>query len=205
MADGLASSGFTTKMAILSALDAIVAEKSYEKASIASICEIAKVSRSTFYHHFKDKNSVLQWHSRIAYEMGIDQIGRSLGWLNGHMVTTQIIERYKGLYFLGGTSSEYSAVVPSFIRHRVDNLRETIVDFQHMRLTPLLDFQIQAMASVESAMANRYYANELGMSMKEFCSSIVTLVPSELYAATEIHEQKYPGDTMLLLSIIHGD
>lgn len=185
MDNNYTSPGFNTKMKIVEALDALSQETSFEQVSILQICERADISRSTFYHHFCDKNAVLQWHSSIVYEAGVDQIGRTLTWFEGHLLTTRGLERYRSLYYRAGYSNEYGGVKPFFVRHHVDTLRETLTEYQKKELTPLLDFQIHATAAAESSMANLRYAGELTLSTKEFCTYLVSIVPRELFEALQ--------------------
>lgn len=175
------SPNFNTKMKIVESLDALAQEANFEQVSILQICERAGISRSTFYHHFCDKNAVLQWHSSIVYEAGIDQIGRTLTWFEGHLLTTRGLERYRNLYYRAGYSNEYGSIKPFFVRHRIDTLKETLAEYQNVPLTTLLEFQICATAAAESAMANRRYAGEFSMSTKEFCTLMTTIVPRDLY------------------------
>ncbi|HIW76856.1 MULTISPECIES: TetR/AcrR family transcriptional regulator [Gordonibacter] len=189
-----ASLGFNTKMKIVEALDDLAQHTSFERVSILQICERADISRSTFYHHFCDKNAVLQWHASVIYEAGIDQIGRTLNWFEGHLLTTRGTERYKNLYYRAGHSTEYASIKPFYVRHRIDTLKETLTEYQNKPLTPLLEFQICATAAAESAMANRRYAGELVLPTKEFCTYMASIVPRELYNA--LKDPVHPHDDL---------
>ena len=48
-----------TRKTIFETATTLFAEKSYEKVTIAEICKVAGVSIGAFYHHFKNKESVL--------------------------------------------------------------------------------------------------------------------------------------------------
>ncbi len=199
MVEGYASQGFQTKMAIVSALNDLTESLSFEQVRIFQICERAEIARSTFYHHFCDKNAILQWHSFLAYEIGIDRIGRTSSWFQGHMFTTLMLESYRNLYFKAGVTQEYSGVRPWYIRHRIENLTETVTDFRGVTMTPLLDFQIRAMAATEAAMANYRYSRELHVPIEEYCRMMERTVPRELFEATEVTNAGPDPDAFKLL------
>lgn len=50
-----------TKKALASALKELMEEYSFEKISIASICERCGMNRKSFYYHFKDKYDLVNW------------------------------------------------------------------------------------------------------------------------------------------------
>lgn len=174
-----------TKLNIARSLNELCQKRPFSKIPIEAVATEANVSRSSFYHHFEDKNDVVKWLSRQCYANGIDQIGRTLTWFEGHLVTTKEMERYSKLFVSAASSTEYNAGRPFFIRHRQSTLAETITDYQHAELTTLLLFQIEALPQVEMIMANNYINGSYEVSLKEFCSMMVSLVPRELYTALE--------------------
>ena len=189
--------GLSTKMRIVSALDELVGEKDYEKIHVSEICERAGVSRSTFYHHFEDKNAILQWHSVIAYKAGIDEIGRTLNWVQGHMVTSQFLSRYTNLYRDSGRGRDYGNVRQFFTRYRAETLRETVTDYIGAELTDEIEFQIKATAVLEAAMADERYNDKIELDIETYCRRLVRCIPRELYELTNnVPEQS--GDDLTL-------
>lgn len=51
---------FKSRQKIISSLLDLLEEKSFDDISIASICQHAQFSRTTFYAHFSDKNAIIQ-------------------------------------------------------------------------------------------------------------------------------------------------
>ena len=51
-----------TKAKIFRAAKDILKKKGYEELSIKNICEEAKVSNGSFYHHFKTKDDLLSYY-----------------------------------------------------------------------------------------------------------------------------------------------
>lgn len=180
------SSSFKTKIKIIDAIYTLTDKVPYDQINILAICETADISRSTFYHHFYSKNAALQWHCNFIYEAGIDRIGRDLTWFEGHLITTRSFEPYKRLYAQAGILGEYDAPRPCFSRHRVETLADTITQCQQKELSPLLIFQIEALAASEAILTNEWLAgNSICTTVKEFCDFMISIVPHELYKTLE--------------------
>ncbi len=171
-------------MKILQALADLCKEQPYETISVLEICKNAGVSRSTFYHHFFGKDDITQWHSNIMYSAGIDKIGRSLTWFEGHLITTRAFEPYKDMYRSASSLGILSGPRPAFIRHRVEVLTDTLVNYQHKELTPLLSFQIRCTAIMEAEASLSWFSGSSEFNnIKDFCHGIESLVPYELHEA----------------------
>ena len=89
---------YLTKMKIAEALESICERTRFDRISTGLIAEEAGISRSSFYYHFENKNAVVVWLSNQAYEQGIDQIGRTLTWFEGHYITTSYLDRFPLLF-----------------------------------------------------------------------------------------------------------
>ena len=193
--------GLGTKMRVVAALDELVGEKDYEKIHVSEICERAEISRSTFYHHFEDKNAILQWHSVIAYKAGIDEIGRTLTWYQGHLITSQFLARYTNLYAVSGRGRDYGNVRQFFTRYRTECLRETVTDFIGAELTDEIDFQIQTTAVLEAAMADERYNGKITLDVETYCKRLVRCIPRELYELTNNVSKQENNDLTLAIML----
>ncbi|MGV8083078.1 MAG: TetR/AcrR family transcriptional regulator [Coriobacteriia bacterium] len=149
--------------------------------TVDDIAKEAGVSRSTFYHYFSDRNAVVNWYSLLLYKEGIDQIGRTLNWFEGHLITTKGFMEYRPLFNGASFALEFSAARPTFIRHRQETLSETVTEYKHVELTERLAFQIEAVANMEAVMPGRWEAGKYHFSLKELCDLLVSLVPRELF------------------------
>ncbi len=200
MQDGtFVSRGFQTKMNIVRALQELSESKSFSRISVDDIAGLAKISRSSFYHHFSDKNAVVQWHSFLLYGIGLDQIGRTLSWFEGHLITTKGFERYSTLYTNAAQSGEYSGGLPTYIRHRQENLQETIVKYKKIELTPQLKFQIEALANAEGTISFQWLNKAYTFSIREYSSLMTNIVPKELFDLLDkpVDPNKKKGDFLL--------
>ena len=99
----------------------------------------------------------------------------------GNLITTHCIHRYKDLFTKGGTSRDYSAGVPFFIRHRRQNLIETIVEYKGLELTKTLAFQVEALPYLEMSMSNNFGNEKYELSVQEYAELLTSCVPRELF------------------------
>ena len=183
--DEVYSRAFRTKMDIARAFDRLCGEQPFSKVRVEAIAKEAGISRSSFYYHFDDRNAVVQWLSLHFYASGIDQTGRTLTWFEGHMNTTNGFRQFRTLFTSAADSNEYSAGGPFFMRHRQENLAETIVEYRHLELTDRLRFQVEALPHAEKVMTDNFERGLYRYTLKEFCELMVSLVPKDLYEALE--------------------
>lgn len=180
------SQAYRTKVDIASAFNMLCESEPFSKIRVETIAHAANVSRSSFYYHFEDKHAVVNWLTQQFYASGIDEIGRSLTWFEGHLITTKQFVQYRALLNSGGRLDGYNAGVPTFIRHRQENLMETLVDIQKKELTQRLQFQIEALPHSEYYMTDKFLRGDFGnMRIKQFCDLVISLVPHDLYEALE--------------------
>lgn len=180
------SRSYLTKLGIVKAMNELCKSTSYSDLRIDAIAEAAECSRSSFYHHFADKNDALQWISIQCYERGLDQIGRRLTWFEGHLMTTKAIGRFTDLFVSAKDQTDYDAGRPFFVRHRQENLTETIVHYQHREMTDALAFQIEALPYSEMILSNNFIRGKYDFGIKEFCRLMLTVIPPELYGALAV-------------------
>lgn len=185
-ADERYSRAYLTKLGIAKAMNDLCKTTAFDSLRVETIIEAANCSRSSFYHHFTDKNDAVNWISLQCYTRGIDQIGRKLTWFEGHLATTKAMGRFSDLFVSAKDGNSYDSARPFFIRHRQENLTETLVDFQHREMTDVLAFQIEALPHVEMVMSNNFIRGKYDFGIKEFCRLIITLVPPELYSALAV-------------------
>ncbi|MDR1184354.1 MAG: TetR/AcrR family transcriptional regulator [Coriobacteriales bacterium] len=190
------SKSFQTKMEIARALDRLCAGMAFDRIHIDAIAKEAGVSRSSFYHHFTDKNAVVQWLSLLFYANGIDRTGRTLTWFEGHLATTRGFRQFKSLFVAAANNTEYNSGQSFYIRHRQENLTKTITAYKGIELTRRLAFQIEGLPYAEVVLANNFEKDLYGISLKEYCDLIVSIVPRELYEALAepVHREAIKGD-----------
>lgn len=183
---GIFTQSYLTKMRIAETLESICERTRFDRISTGLIAEEAGISRSSFYYHFESKNAVVIWLSSQAYEQGIDQIGRTLTWFEGHLITTSFFDRFPLLFEAAASVTDYDAARPHFIRHRIESLTETIVDWKKVELTNRLRFQIEALAYAEVNMNRNYGAWYKELPVSEFSELMTSIAPRELFELLEV-------------------
>ena len=172
-------------MQILEAMCRLCETRPFSHLSVVDIAREAGISRSGFYYHFADRNAAVQWLSRSAFATGIDEIGRTRSWFDGHYTTTRILKQFRPLIIAAARDNSYSGAEMSYMRHRKANLCETLA-LRNVALTDELLFQIEALAASEQYMTSAYIKGELGdMAPRTFCEMLVKIVPEQLRQATE--------------------
>ncbi len=179
------SRSYLTKMRIIEAMNHLCETTSFNKIHISDIVAESGVSRSNFYHNFESKNAAASWISMQCHKDGIFRIGRDLTWFEGHLITTRKMTKFRNLVNSAGECTDYDGSVPSFVRMRQINLRETIENYQGIELTDLLEFQIQAHPHTELVMATEYREGKLNYPLRVFCEYMISLTPRALYEALE--------------------
>ena len=175
--------GLDTKLAILRALNELSKTRPFSRLGVADVAKELGISRSSFYYHFSDRNDAVQWLSRHAFARGIDQIGRTLSWFEGHYATTRILCEYRFLISAAAEDTSYGGAVLFFRRHRAATLGETLRR-RGVEVTDDLLFQIHALAAAEQAMTASFIRGDFGgMTAREFCERIVSIVPQGLREA----------------------
>ena len=174
------------KLEILEAMCRLCETRPFSRLSVVDIARETGIGRSSFYYHFSDRNAAVQWLSRSAFAKGIDEIGRTLTWFEGHYATTCVLIHFKPLLIAAAQDGSYSGAEMSYLRHRKANLCETL-ELRGAELTDELLFDIEALAASEQHMTSAYVRGDFGdMSPRTFCELLVGIVPEALRHATEL-------------------
>lgn len=169
-----------TKLAIVRTLDELSKTRPFSRLGVADVAKELGISRSSFYYHFSDRNDAVQWLSKRAFEQGIDLIGRTCTWFEGHYLTTRMLYDYRFLISAAAQDDSYGGAVLFFRRHRAATLAETL-RMRGVEMTEGLSFQIASLAASEQAMTVSFLRGEFGdMSARAFCQHIVSVVPEGL-------------------------
>ena len=185
IADSKYSNAYRAKMKIVEACNNLCKTIPYEHVRVSDIVKEAGISRTGFYYHFQDKSAIVLWMSDQFYAEGLDEIGRTLTWFEGHLVTTHLFKKFNALFNSAANDREYRSGQSYYVRHRQKILTDTLVNYQEKQLTPLLKFQIEALPYSEMAMANKFMANEFDLTLKEYAKLAASLAPRELHDALD--------------------
>ena len=172
-----------TKLAIVRTLNEMSKTRPFSRLGVADVAKEMGISRSSFYYHFSDRNDAVQWLSKRAFAQGIDQIGRTLSWLEGHYLTTRMLYDYRFLICAAAEDDSYGGAVLFYRRDRMATLAETL-HMHGVEMTEDFSFQIASLAASEQAMTVSFLRGEFGdMTAWSFCQHIVSIVPEDLKQA----------------------
>jgi len=177
------SKSYCTKIKIAQAMDSLCTSTPYTRLTIDEIVAATGLSRSGFYHHFEHKDAVILWLTGLFYLHGVDQIGRSLTWFEGYLITTRNFLRFRKLFTSEAENRDYSSGREYYRRHRRENLLETLCDYQGKELTAELEAQIEILPEIEIAATGRFDSGQWQMPVKRFCNLACSLVPRTLFDA----------------------
>ena len=93
-------SAHSTKLAIVSSLDMLMAQKPFEQISVSDVCEAAQVARSTFYRHFSGMADIVFWMWDQANVNGIYQEGRTLSCHDAHLYTFEELRKNRRFFMV---------------------------------------------------------------------------------------------------------
>lgn len=69
-----------TKMALANALKELIKDRPFSKISVSDICALCRISRKSFYYHFKDKYDLMNWIYYTEFIAIADQREYTSGW-----------------------------------------------------------------------------------------------------------------------------
>jgi len=174
-------SNFEIKMGVLNAMTELMKDTPFDKLTIASICQAAHISRTTFYRYFDDKFSVPQWHARYAFMQGTNEIGRTLSWYEGYYITELLMTEQLDFYAAVSKSNDYNAIDNYSPRTRRQTFYETVTEYKHLELTEQMRFEIDAIVESETHLFPKWHNGAYECTLEEACAWMVKCVPNDLY------------------------
>lgn len=166
---------------VVKAMDRLLGETPIDKLTVNAICKEAGMSRSAFYRYFDDKYAVAQWHMRYVHSQGVDEIGRTLTWYEGYYRSEIGFAWYKNFYLQASKTSDFNSIDKTAPRYRVETLTETITKYHRKKMTPKLEFEVEALAAMEVAMLPWLKVDGEEVSIEEKCCWMVDIVPKDLF------------------------
>lgn len=192
--DEMGRSGFKTKLRIVRAIEELISDKPLERLRIQDICAAAGIGRSTFYSHFHDKYEALQWHLDMCFDSGFTQIGRTLTWMEGHLITSEAIAGFPNLERESIRANDYNAPMKYTMRRHYDILAETITEYKKHPLTPLLRFQIAALAAAEGSAVHHLLSSGDRLTPQTKAEYLTSIVPHDLFKLLNVPAIEVPAD-----------
>jgi len=95
---------------IFHTLGCLLEKNNLDSISTKQLCEESHVSRQTFYRYFQDKYSVVNWHFDLLTKDTLQQIGRTLTWLQAHIKLFTELHKERSVYVYAANSVDYNSV-----------------------------------------------------------------------------------------------
>lgn len=190
------------RFGIIAALDYLARNAPIDQISVSTICEQAQISRTSFYRLFSDKYDAANWCMCCALEVGNKQTGRNYTWRDGNIVTLSGCLIMRDLMVGAWSSPGRHAMKETGIRHRRQDLIDSVVDWKYADLTDQLLFEIDSFAYLESYMVRTWIASKELRSVEEMAAYIEDCVPRHLHDLLSEPVDPKPGEALTTSSMI---
>lgn len=118
---------------------------------------------------------------RYVHSQGVDEIGRSLSWYEGYYRSEVGFAWYKDFYTHASKTNDLNSIDYTAPQFRKETLVETITKYHHRKMTPKLEFEVEALVAMEVAMLPWLQVNGREVSIEEKCRWMIDIVPRELF------------------------
>jgi AcrR family transcriptional regulator len=113
-----------TRLQIVEALGTLMQQKALENVKVVEICNLADISRTTFYSYFKDIFDVGVWFWDYIMEEALYQIGITVDNTVGHVRSFEGLQQHHGFFYNAFKSKAYNSAFEHGSRHVKDVLIE---------------------------------------------------------------------------------
>ena len=196
------------RIAIISAMEQLLAQPSLEEIKTKDICKLAGVSRQTFYRCFKDKYDAATWFMEEGARHSVRQIGVTCGWHTGYLRLFTFVARHHGLierfFQTKGTSALGKTLMKRVLeQNSIRHFREQYIQATGNEPDPKIDFQIIAFSKMANEYISEWQATIDPPPSDEFVDMFLSVVPRDLYAALNIKDHETPFLHSWLLEEMH--
>ena len=163
--------------------------------SVKEICKASNISRQTFYRHFPDKYSIINWHFTLLSEDTLKQVGRTLTWYQAHVKLFTYFYNEQTVY-IHAYSQDYNAWNRYAYRHSSKIYIETLTEYKKVTPTKELLIQADAAALVCSILSSKWIFGGMKESPEEFATLLEGVLPQKLKSVLEndLPNQPAPKD-----------
>ena len=182
MSEGNIYANLSAKLAVLDAMTKLVHECPYDEIKIKDICDVAYISKATFYRLFESKYDIATWILRLYSEIGLDEIGRTLTWHEGLSVSVYGLHSYRD-FLKAANETKFNDSAPAFVtfEHRKESLIETIECYKGIAVQGRLLFQVETWAKLSTYIASLWHSNRLPYSPEEYMDYLESVIPRQLF------------------------
>lgn len=174
------------RLKLAMALATILKSTSLEQVRITALCEIAGVSRTTFYNLFDNIDDLCLWTIHNVAQHGLEDIGRTMSWEEGYYLFFQRVLDVRELYVALSTH----ATRDYYQQHAIEKRYETLVESVRMRTgsKPFTKekLEIRQFVEAETMVVMNWMTSKMSAPIGSLVTTIISMVPRHLYEALEI-------------------
>lgn len=176
--------GYEMRMRILESIAQSLASTTFDQLSVMDICARAGISRKTFYRYFLNKFDAINWYQTQFDNNSLTQIGRTLTWEEGHLqMNKNLVSEANFFVPILKSRIEPDSLIPFVISHNAEEFKRTIIEFNNLELTPVLEFQANFWAKIAAEIGVDWLLKGRPQSPEELTELLCTCIPCELYSA----------------------
>lgn len=172
------------KWHIFHTLGKLLEVNTLDKLSVKDICKACNISRQTFYRHFPDKYSIVNWHFDLLSEDTLKQIGRTLTWYQAHVKLFTYFYNERTVY-TRAYSKDYNALDRYAYRQASKIFIETLTEYKKINPTQKLLFQADAAALLCSILSSKWIFGGMKETPDEIATLLDAVLPQELKSILE--------------------
>lgn len=175
-----------TKKALAAAMKELLNEMSFEKISVANICEKCDMNRKSFYYHFKDKYDLVNW----IFDVEMTGLIRQRDDDASYEERWEFIERACD-YFYENRTFYRRALQIHGQNCFADHFREYIAPLLYIRLQRIYenrnidDFAINFYADAMLCAINRWLSEKDCIKSSEFVEKVKNLIENSAMVIQE--------------------
>jgi AcrR family transcriptional regulator len=169
------------RLTILRAFESLLEETAYPAISIDDICNAAYISKPTFYRYFKSKDDIFHWLTKLGFQWGVAEIGRSYSWEEGYRISLVVAYRHRVFYAAPQSPELFSSLLDVGWNYQSDALKETLVKYRGIEISEKLSYQIEALARAQCHMARRWAVEGMTIPPATMAEYLASSTPYELY------------------------
>lgn len=188
------------KIAIIRAMDELMAERSLEEIRTVDICAHAGVSRQTFYRNFSDKYQAAIWFMEEGAWHSVRQIGVTCGWKTGHRRLFSFVagnRRFiKRFFQMNGSSALGKTLMEKTVEQNfVEHYCEQYAAATGREPDGCVEFQIKAFAKMSIECIKEWQSDPHPDQSEEYIDAFLSAVPRDLFKALDIEDK--PSDASI--------
>ena len=177
-----------TRREIVDSLVELTETTPFDKVTVAQVCERAQLSRQTFYQYFRDKYDVAVQIANSAIADDFRQLGSTIGWHEAYLRSFRRMEQLGLATARLSESDDYNSIPQTMERSARRDFTERYRERYGCDPSPLIAFQIDAVAHLGTVVPQRWVESGLALSADQLADYFVTLIPRELFEALDVGE-----------------